>query len=255
VEIPLEPYRTRLRLVSARVGGQTGRFLLDTAGGLSILTPGFAERIGCEPWGKVTGFRFDGSRLDSPRCDGVVFEVAGLALTAPTAGVIDIMSLLAPGAEPIDGIVALDVFAGKTITIDVAGNRVIVESPASLPARVRGMRDAGAVRLGREVQGAALTVHVPVRLERGTAWFELDSGNGGTVLVGKHIAAALGLDPASDKPQPAHFEVLGGAARVEADAFTPDMILDGNLGMPFLSRYVVTVDLAAAHLWIVESTP
>ena len=32
--------------------------------------------------------------------------------------------------------------------------------------------------------------------------------------------------------------------------FTPDMILDGNLGMPFLRDKVLTMDLAQGRLWI-----
>jgi hypothetical protein len=34
------------------------------------------------------------------------------------------------------------------------------------------------------------------------------------------------------------------------DAFTPDLIMDGNLGMPFLRNWVVTLDLQAGTGWI-----
>ena len=29
-----------------------------------------------------------------------------------------------------------------------------------------------------------------------------------------------------------------------------DLIMDGNLGQPFLSQYVVTLDLAVSRLWL-----
>jgi len=29
-----------------------------------------------------------------------------------------------------------------------------------------------------------------------------------------------------------------------------DMIMDGNLGQPFLSRYIVTLDLQNGRIWI-----
>jgi hypothetical protein len=34
------------------------------------------------------------------------------------------------------------------------------------------------------------------------------------------------------------------------DAFTPDLIMDGNLGMPFLRNWVITLDLQAGTAWI-----
>jgi len=38
--------------------------------------------------------------------------------------------------------------------------------------------------------------------------------------------------------------------RAQGRAFAPDMILDGNLGMPFLHDKVLTLDLATGRLWI-----
>jgi hypothetical protein len=38
-------------------------------------------------------------------------------------------------------------------------------------------------------------------------------------------------------------------------AFTPSMIIDGNLGMPFLHDKIVTLDLAQGRLWIQPADP
>jgi len=32
-----------------------------------------------------------------------------------------------------------------------------------------------------------------------------------------------------------------------------DMIMDGNLGQPFMSQYVITFDLANARLWLARA--
>jgi hypothetical protein len=106
------------------------------------------------------------------------------------------------------------------------------------------------VRIAREASGRAVVLLAAVPTKAGTAWMELDSGNGGTVLVSKPYAALLGLDSTATGPQHAEFDVVPGV-RVKTDhAFTPDMIIDGNLGMPFLRRWLITVDLASGRAWI-----
>lgn len=250
--LPLEPYRKTIAL-RATVAGQPGRFVFDTAGGISLITPAFAERIGVAPWGRLSGHRMMGDRLDAGRVDGLTFHLGDLALTAPVVGVLDLMSLFPEGAEPIDGLIALDLFAGRAVTIDLPGMTLTVESPDSLAGRVSGRAELP-VLLARELQGRALAASVGVSTGQGTIWLELDTGNGGTLLVSKPYAALLGLDPDAAGPQEADFEVANGL-RARGPAFTPDMILDGNLGMPFLRELVVTLDLAEERLWIARPEP
>ena len=253
VSIPLQPLRVRLRTVTAKVGSHTGKFLLDTAGGLTLITPEFAQKVGCAPWGRITGFGMMGNKFETPQCNDVRFELPGITVTAPVVPVFDFNSLFAKDAEPLDGLIALDVFAGQAVTLDVGHDRLIVETPESLVERTRTMRE-GQARIAREVMGSALSVFTAVPTPKGTAWFELDSGNGGTILVSKHIAPLLGLDAKVEQPQATRFELVGGAS-VEGNAHVPDMIIDGNLGMPFLSKWVVTMDLARSRVWFQPSTP
>jgi hypothetical protein len=105
------------------------------------------------------------------------------------------------------------------------------------------------ISLSREVQGVALAVNVEVPTPQGIARFELDSGNGGTVLVSKPYARLFGLDPEAEGPQQATIEVAPGIV-VHALAFTPGMNIDGNLGMPFLKDWIVTLDLEAGRMWL-----
>jgi hypothetical protein len=154
----------------------------------------------------------------------------------------------AKDAAPIEGLLALDVFAGRTITLDFAGGHLYVESPGSAANRIAGARELP-VRLSREVQGLALAVNLEVPTPQGTARFELDSGNGGTLLVSKPYAALFGLDPGAQGPQPVRIPLADGIV-AEGLAFTPDMNIDGNLGMPFLKDWIVTLDLAAGRMWV-----
>lgn len=248
----LESYRKTVAL-HATVHGHDGLFLLDTAGGITLLSPAFAARAGCQPWGRLSGFQMMGQRLDAPRCDGVDFTLGDQVFRAPVTVVLDVAPLVAKDAAPVAGSIALDLFAGKTITVDLPGRRLIVESPASLHERIAHARELP-VLLSREMQGRALAASVGVATSRGMLWFELDTGNGGTLLVSQPYATLLGLDPKAKGPQQADFPVAGGW-RAKGTAFTPDMILDGNLGMPFLHDKVITLDLQAGRLWIAQDKP
>ncbi|WP_390549921.1 hypothetical protein [Qipengyuania sp. MTN3-11] len=82
---------------------------------------------------------------------------------------------------------------------------------------------------------------------------ELDSGNGGTVLVARHNAELFGLKPDEEGPQSGNVRVTDNVAVGSNHIFTPDMIMDGNLGMPFLHEWIITVDLRTGQAWIVPN--
>ena len=66
--------------------------------------------------------------------------------------------------------------------------------------------------------------------------------------MSKPVAPLVGLDPAKEAPQPGKL-TLAGAVDVAGDFVTPDFIIDGNLGMPFLSRWLLTLDLHDTRVW------
>ena len=248
--LKLEPYR---RGVAVRVNanGKPGLFVFDTAGGMTVVSPGFAKQAGCRPWGQEVGYSMTGTRFATPRCDGFAFSVDGRKLVAPVAGVMEVAPLLAKDAEPIEGLLALDVFANETITIDPAGGRLIVESPESAAARIAGARELP-LAIARENGGIALATYVMVPTARGPLRFEIDSGNGGTLLVSKAYAEALGLDGGAEKPVQGAFKVADG---IEARGLilVKDLNINGNLGMPFLKDWVITLDLRRSRMWIRRS--
>jgi hypothetical protein len=244
--LKLEPYR---KSVAIRVvaNGKPGLFTLDTAGGNTVVSPAFAAAAGCKPWGRMVGFQMTGNRLEMPRCDGFTFSAAGYPLRVPIAGVLDITAMIAKDAKPVDGSLALDAFDGQTISIDFAAGELVVESPGSARERVAGARELP-MRLVREY-GVALAAMVEVPTREGVVRFELDSGNGGTILVSRPYAALFGLDPDAEGPQPGAFDIAPGI-RAAGLMFTPELTIDGNLGMPFLKDWVVTLDLAEGRLWV-----
>lgn len=246
----LEPFRKTIA-IRATVGGVPAKFAFDTAAGMTVFEKSFFNRVGCKQRQRLTGFRMTGERLDSAYCEDLPVELDGgrYTSTARAATAADMNHLFGAEVEPIGGLLGLDIFDGKTITIDFPNRRLIVESPASAAERQLPGAELQA-RLSREMQGRTLSVSVAMPTPEGPVWMELDSGNGGTVLVSKPFARLFGLDPDKDKPQKVDFTLPNGL-RVATDmAFTPDMIIDGNIGMPFLKDVVLTMDLRAGRVWI-----
>ncbi len=148
-EIRLSLYMGSFLAIDGTSHGRAGNFLLDTAGGITVVTPDFAQAIGCKPWGQITGFRMRGERVDTKRCDDVMLEPSGVSLTSPSAGVWDLASLFPKNAPPLAGSIALDAFADRIVTLDIAHMRLLIETPASLARRIRGATEV-AVRFARD---------------------------------------------------------------------------------------------------------
>ena len=231
----------------AEIAGHTGLFLFDTGGGITIVTPAMAASSGCHVWGRLTGFRATGERLDTQRCDDLHVSLGGRDFTAPIASVFDLGKVVGPDMPVLSGLIALDLFAGRTITIRPLARELIVETASSLPERIRGAR-AVPVRLVRDVEGVALTVDGAVGTPAGQAWMELDTGNLGPLMVGEHVAPLLGLDATRTDRQAASFALVGGVP-VKGSARVSRLTMDGDVGQNILARLDVTLDLGGGRAW------
>lgn len=251
VDLFPHPAGTAMMTVHAKIAGHEGNFLLDTGGGISYVSPSFAEKIGCSPWGQISGFTLIGSRIDMQRCDDVTFDVAGRSFHAPIAGVFDLMKLMPAEVPQIDGSIALDVFAKEAITLSLHDRKLIIENARSLAKRAAAATPIP-IRLARDAQGLALTVVIPIATPRGMAWMEVDSGNGGAFVIGKHVAPLLGIDADKKGPQPISMRI-DGRVPVEGMARVNDtLIMDGNIGTPYLVHADLTLDLANGRAWVSE---
>lgn len=251
--VRLSDYVAGLRTVDVRIGdsSETRPFLFDTGGGLTILTPDAASEAGCKPFGRLTGFRSDGARLDGPRCDLVHLQIGGQPLEVE-AGVFDLMALLG-NTPPISGLIALQTFSDRAITIDLAQGLLVIESENSLAERVANMRPVP-LRLGRQAGGAAIDAFIPLTGNPASAWFLVDSGNTGSVIVSPHAQEQLGLsDLASDQSHLAEIHIAGFGA-LNTEVRFDDRIYDGLLSISSLEQLVITLDLAHGKAWIRRSS-
>ena len=83
---------------------------------------------------------------------------------------------------------------------------------------------------------------------------ELDSGNAGGFAIANHVASLFHLHPNNKQPQLVQFDIAGGIS-VKGKALTSDLIKDGNIGVPFFRKWILTVDLASGRAWLSHSGP
>ena len=183
--IVLSPYLDTLTSLKLSVNAIENTFLFDTAGGSTVVTPDFAKSIGCKPWDRVSGFRMRGDRVHAQRCDHVQVDIGHLPANIPMVTVFDFSKLLPRDAPPLGGSLALDAFSGEIVTLDLAGSWLIVETPASAKARVRGAQEVP-FRFAREVSGLSLTPLVAVETPAGRGgygWSLTQTGSFGSSSV------------------------------------------------------------------------
>ena len=260
VEIRLKPYQGPsylgpLKTVSVQIGAQSLPFLFDTGGGATVITPAVAKSVGCEPYGLLTGFRWTGERIDLKSCGPLALKLDSVAVEDEIT-VFDVMSLLGdPNAPVVGGIVSLSTLRGHAITLDLAHDRLVIETESSLAERVKTMSPM-LVRSGREAGGATLDLFVAVKARKGLIWLELDSGNVGPVVLAPQARERLGATMEAENPSQVRLDFVG-LGPVELTARQADGIYDGLLNADVLWKMVLTIDLRAERMWgaLVAPTP
>ena len=247
--IKLQRFRKALWKVHVTVKGKPGDFLLDTGGGVTLLTEEFLQGIPCKFWGRNTGYNMFGKRSEGPHCDNVQIDAGDVPLTPVNIGKIDFGDQF-PGDKNPDGLLSLDAFDGKAITLDQTAATLTIETPASLARRTKGMKELP-FRLSRECSARCLSAFIGVPIAEGMTWLILDSGAGGVSLISKDHAKLFGLDP-ERKEQRLKLDAAPGVP-IDSPVLVADMIMDGNLGEPFMSQYVMTFDLANGRLWVAKA--
>ncbi|MFZ0499446.1 MAG: retropepsin-like aspartic protease [Steroidobacteraceae bacterium] len=246
VQLTLAPYaNTDLLTVQVTVNGHESPFIFDTGAGLTVLTPEEARYAGCTPFGLDTGFRADGGKVTSSRCGPAALAIGRYRVDREVAE-FDLLKLLGKGAPPVGGILGLASFEGRAVTIDLAHDRVTIETPRSLALRIGGMRPIN-VRIVRGA-GGDVVPFIEVRAKTGTLWMEVDSGNSGPVFLAPHAQDQLGITMPEHGKRPLDLDVIG-LGRVPVTAASRDLIYDGQLDPAFLRQIQLTVDIERGRAW------
>jgi hypothetical protein len=215
------------------------------------VTEAFSSGLGCKFWGRVTGYNMFGKRGDGPHCDDVRVVAGDVALTPVNVGKIDFGDQFAGDKTP-DGLLALDALDGEAFTLDQRAGTLTIETASSLAKRTKRMKELP-VRVSRDCSARCLNAFVGVPTPQGMTWLILDSGAGGVSLIANEYAEVFGLER-NGKEQRLRYDIAPGVS-VDSPVLVRDMILDGNLGQPFMSQYVITFDLAQGRLWVESAQP
>lgn len=128
--IPLEINNNGYIFVKAVLNDSiTGNFLLDTGGGMHVLSGKYFERVKntAKSAGHFTGFRHNGERLDGEMYTLSSLAIEGLRQENPYTG------YYAPLDEyGMDGIISLKMFENQPFTIDFKNKQLVLETPESL---------------------------------------------------------------------------------------------------------------------------
>ncbi len=252
----------------ARVSGKIAtRLILDTGGGVTLLSKQLCARAGCIPDGTFTGKRMSGQALTIPMARVPSILIAGREVKSARVAVMDTSSLLHPELG-VEGFVGLDLFRDQPFTIHYRSRELVLESEFTLDAR----RQAGEV-VGVRVEhdGPSTVVYLPLQLANDTPalQMEVDSGSRDLILD-ERFMKMLEIDPTgagvrrvTGRDETAHeyvrwFTKLANAARVPgtstigvpagATVMFQKIIHDGLVGHAFLSAHTTTYDLRRSQM-------
>jgi hypothetical protein len=243
--IELEKYAGKLRQVSMRIAGREHKFLFDTGGGHTLISPALASALGCKPAGRILGFRMNGEKFESAKCVNVGFAIGVYASQEEAVGVFYLMTMLPSDFPRLDGLISLASFAGRSVALDLSAGKLVVD-----PAR-QGFGQPFPCRVATGVDGADYILFAGVRRARTMFWFEVDSGNLDSVRLAPHTAPYFEAAPGS----PLAIDLaLGDGRAVKSEARIVDLIHDGALNAAFLEHGVLFADLRARSRcsWLVH---
>ena len=247
IELKLEKYAGKLKVIKIERGGELHSFLFDTGGGYTILDPISAGTFGCAPFGRTVGFRLSGEKVESRNCGPVSFDFGELSITTEPK-VLDINSFLPDELPRLSGLFSLQTFQSHLVTIDYSESRLIIEQPASFRDRTRNMSEIP-LKVTSEKDGEAVSMFTQVADAPEPFWFYMDSGNLRGVLLAPHTGEQLGL---KDNVK-LTLQIAG--QNYDRTGEVMEMIYDGVLDVDFFSAYEISIDLRSSRAWVKPNFP
>jgi predicted aspartyl protease len=119
--------------VDGEVDGKSVRFMVDT-GGMTLLTPAAARRLGLTGEGKLVASGPGEQRVDVALAQARQVRVGAATLDTPTFYVIDLGELPAAEGVAFDGLVGYEMFRHFGVQINYADTQLVLTEPAKFVA-------------------------------------------------------------------------------------------------------------------------
>jgi hypothetical protein len=253
----------------AFINGTKVRVIVDT-GGVNLLTPEGAKKLGLTTEGKLAGQGVGEQKVEVGLAHAHDVKLGGAVLDNPVFYVMDLGVISSLDGAQADGLVGFEMFRRFRVTVDYAAKVLTLSEPSKFHAPegahvvpfeladripiVKGTLDGLPVRLSIDTGSrASLTMHSP-----------FVNANG---LVAKYGAASERITgwgvggPALGRPARLGVLTLGDVTvnDIAGDLFlgnkgsfsNPD--LSGNLGGGVLHRFTVSFDYDAMRMYLVPN--
>ncbi len=267
-QVPFELINNHI-YVHGTIDGQPVRLIVDT-GGLNMLTPASAKRLGIAVEGKMAAAGSGADKVDLGFGHGKKITVGDVSLADPIFFVIDIGKLADIEGEDPDGLIGYEMFSRLRVRIDYPARVLTLTAPAAFAP------PAGATAVPFVMSDRTPIIDGAIDGVSGRLWIDTGSRVSLTTmtkftrdhdLTGKYKPAfetvtGWGVG-GSTRSSPVRFhEVKLGDAVVRdvvGDLFTGDKgaFADpdsaGNVGGGILHRFVVTFDYGAKIMYLEPS--
>lgn len=248
--LPFEYYRERFIIVTATVNDTyTGRYLLDTGAGFTILYQSLADSIGFTPIDTLTVYSFDGTPHTVTLSTVVSFTVGSQTMNNAPVGIMD----LPPDQRNVVGIIGGLFFEEFVITIDYPNRVIYFEDEESLSYR----RRVGVVAETtiERYKDWGLDFYLPILLNyKWNRAYEVDTGSYSIFMNLDDVDRVLSDTTSSGELRMSfslrdHPEIrIDQPKSVKAR----EAIKDGLLGNCFLEPYVVTFNIRDGYVIFAE---
>jgi len=251
--IQLKKYAGNLKTIDVSINGMVYKFLFDTGGGETLISPEIATRNNKSVYGSLTAFRMHGEMISFQRADSLNLRINSMDLYHPSVGVWDVMSVLPTDWPRIDGVLSLKSFIGKKITLDLHNNRIIMETKKSYRKRISHMTRQTS-RFANGLNGNEMMIFLETKNAGRSFWLLVDTGNLGNVLLSPSTVEAWGLHNAPESGSVGTLFYKLGKDSLGIESSQEKIIYDGALNYHALSNFTILIDLAEEEVWVEKRT-
>ncbi len=261
-KLPLNISKELSISAKATMAGQSGDYLVDTGGGVNMLSAKKAETAHAVPVGYHSGMRVTGERVGSMLSQISDLEIGPVTIKSPLVAVWDVLDQIG-----VPGIISAQVFRDQPVTIDFIHRELVFEDAKSLAQR---KKNSPAVPLKfDDDRGESLDVFADFDFGNGQHGLcQIDTGSA-QISINQRFLKLLGLENSPSVQKKEQRTVMGTMRTTYATTLPTvslladpsakitnhpvifsDIIYDCLIGNQFWEDKAFTLDIAGKNLYV-----